>query len=111
MTMCTNKCRVLVILGCSLAGGCLASSLSKGQPATHGMVASVQPLATEAGVNVLKQGGNAVDAAVAVALTLGVVDSDNSGIGGGCFMLIRQANGTFVALDGRETAPAAATRD
>ena len=48
---------------------------------------------------------------MAVALTLGVVDGHNSGIGGGCFMLIRRANGEFVALDGRETAPAAATRD
>lgn len=77
----------------------------------HGMVASVHPLATQAGVNVLKSGGNAIDAAVAVALTLGVVDGHNSGIGGGCFMLIRRADGSFVAIDGREMAPAAATRD
>ncbi len=74
------------------------------------MVASVQPLATQAGLNVLRQGGNAVDAAVAVALTLGVVDTENSGLGGGCFMLIRRANGTtIVAIDGREVAPGAAT--
>lgn len=78
---------------------------------TRGMVASVHPLATEAGLNVLKSGGNAIDAAVAVGFTLGVVDSHNSGIGGGCFMLIRLANGKFVAIDGREMAPAAATRD
>jgi gamma-glutamyltranspeptidase/glutathione hydrolase len=76
----------------------------------RGMVASVHPLATEAGLNALKSGGNAIDAAVAVGLTLGVVDADNSGIGGGCFMLIRLANGKFVAIDGREMAPAAATR-
>ncbi len=75
------------------------------------MVASVHPVATDAGLRVLKQGGNAIDAAVAVALTLGVVDSDNSGIGGGCFMLIHRANGSLVAIDGRETAPAAATPD
>src|SRR4051812_37097370 len=83
-------------------------------PAAHGengIVASVNPKATEAGINVLKNGGNAIDAAVAVALTLGVVDGDNSGIGGGCFMLIRLANGKIVALDGREMAPAAARRD
>src|SRR5580704_16459861 len=78
---------------------------------THGMVASVNPLATEAGVKVLKAGGNAIDATVAVALTLGVVDGNNSGIGGGCFMLIRRADGKVVAIDGREMAPAAATRD
>jgi gamma-glutamyltranspeptidase / glutathione hydrolase len=79
--------------------------------AEHGMVASVHPLATAAGVNVLKSGGNAIDAAVAVGLTLGVVDTANSGIGGGCFMLIRLANGELVGIDGREMAPAAATRD
>ena len=60
------------------------------------------------GVDVLKRGGNAIDAAVAVALTLGVVDGHNSGIGGGCFMLIHRADGTLqVAIDGREMAPAA----
>ena len=79
--------------------------------ATHGMVASVHPVATDAGLSVLKQGGNAIDATVAVALTLGVVDSDNSGIGGGCFMLIHCADGSSAAIDGREMAPAAATAD
>lgn len=78
---------------------------------THGAVASVNPLATQAGLEVLKNGGNAIDAAIAVGVTLGVVDSHNSGLGGGCFMLIRRANGEFVAIDGREMAPAAATRD
>ena len=52
---------------------------------TRNMVATVSPLATEAGVNALRNGGNAIDAAVAAALTLGVVDGYNSGIGGGCF--------------------------
>jgi len=78
---------------------------------SHGVVAAGHPIATEAGVQVLKNGGNAVDATVAVALTLGVVDGHNSGIGGGCFMLIRCADGSFHAIDGREMAPAAATRD
>lgn len=76
-----------------------------------GAVASVHPLATRAGLQALEQGGNAIDAAVAVALTLGVVDSHNSGIGGGCFALVRLADGRILALDGREMAPAAATRD
>jgi gamma-glutamyltranspeptidase/glutathione hydrolase len=77
----------------------------------HGAVASVHPLATQAGLDVLKNGGNAIDAAVSVALTLGVVDAHDSGLGGGCFLLIRRANGEIVAIDGREKAPAAATHD
>ena len=79
--------------------------------ATEGFVTSAQPLATQAGLDALQAGGNAIDAAAAVALTLGVVDGHNSGIGGGCFFLARLADGTFIALDGRETAPAKATRD
>src|SRR5262245_63557310 len=78
---------------------------------TKGMVASVNPLATDAGLAALRRGGNAIDAAVAVGLTLGVVDAHNSGLGGGCFILIRRADGKFFAIDGRETAPAKATRD
>ena len=77
--------------------------------ARHGMVASVHPIATDAGVAILKSGGNAVDAAIATALTLGVVDGHNSGIGGGCFMLVRLADGRTFALDGREMAGAKAT--
>ncbi|HZN34025.1 MAG TPA: gamma-glutamyltransferase [Pirellulaceae bacterium] len=78
---------------------------------TKGMVASVHPLATDAGVAALRRGGNAIDAAIAAGLTLGVVDSHNSGLGGGCFILIRRADGKLFAIDGRETAPAKATRD
>ena len=90
---------------------CVSGGLIRAESFTNGMVSSAHPLATEAGLNVLKSGGNAIDAAVAVGFTLGVVDSHNSGIGGGCFMLIRLANGKFVAIDGREMAPSAATRD
>lgn len=75
------------------------------------MVATVHPLATQAGIDALAEGGNAVDAAVAAGLMLGVVDGYNSGIGGGCFILIRTGDGKFVAIDGREMAPAAANRD
>ncbi len=71
------------------------------------MIASVHPLATRAGLEAIKAGGNAVDAAVAVGLTLGVVDSHNSGIGGGCFLLLRLPDGKILAVDGRERAPAA----
>jgi len=71
----------------------------------------VDPIATDAAVAAMKQGGNAIDGAVAAGLTLGVVNGYNSGIGGGCFMVIRLANGKFVVIDGREMAPAAAKRD
>ncbi len=95
---------LIALLAISTAGAASAD-------ATHGMVASVHPTATEAGLRVLQQGGNAVDAAVAVALTLGVVDGENSGIGGGCFILIHRTDGSLVAIDGREMAPAGATPD
>ena len=77
----------------------------------NGAVATVHPLATDAAIAAIKQGGNAVDAAVAAGLTLGIVDGHNSGIGGGCFFLLRTSRGSIVAIDGRETAPGKATRD
>lgn len=73
--------------------------------------ATVQPLATEAAVNAIRHGGNAIDAAVAAGLTLGVVDGHNSGIGGGCFLVIRAADGAITCIDGREMAPSKASRD
>src|SRR3954471_706408 len=98
---------------CLLAAGlifCLLTSLFSAT-GDQGAVATVQPIATEAAIAAMKKGGNAIDGAVAAALTLGVVDGHNSGIGGGCFLLIRLADGTTVAIDGRETAPAAADRN
>ncbi len=77
----------------------------------HGAVATVDRIGSQAGIDAMKKGGNAVDAAIAAALTLGVVNSYNSGIGGGCFILIRSAKGELICIDGRETAPAAVTRD
>jgi len=74
-------------------------------------VATVHPIATQAGIEAYQRGGNAVDAALAAALMLGVVDGQNSGIGGGCLALIRTPKGQWVALDGRETAPMGATRE
>ncbi len=79
--------------------------------AESGMIATVHPLASGAGLAAFRKGGNAIDAAIAAALTLGVVDGHNSGLGGGCFVLIRLASGELVAIDGREMAPAAATRN
>ncbi|MBT4693769.1 MAG: gamma-glutamyltransferase [Planctomycetaceae bacterium] len=75
------------------------------------MVATVRPEATDAAVRVLQDGGNAVDAAITAAYTLAVVDGYNSGIGGGCFILIRTPDGRLFAIDGREAAPGAATPD
>lgn len=73
--------------------------------------ASVNPDATRIAMEVVERGGNAVDAAIAIAFALGVVDPQNSGIGGGCFVLVRLADGRILAIDGREMAPAAAQRD
>ncbi|MBT3596662.1 MAG: gamma-glutamyltransferase [Verrucomicrobia bacterium] len=89
----------------------LVSLPSNGFAGKRGAVAAGHELAAQAGINALDRGGNAVDAAVAIGLTLGVVDGFNSGIGGGCFMLIRTPRGELVALDGRETAPERAHRD
>jgi len=74
-------------------------------------IATVHPLATQAGQQAFERGGNAIDAAIAAGLTLGVVDGHNSGIGGGCFFVIHAADGTVTCIDGRETAPAKAHRD
>ncbi|MDE8558365.1 gamma-glutamyltransferase [Pantoea vagans] len=79
--------------------------------AQHGMVASVDALATQVGVEILCQGGNAVDAAVAVGFALAVTHPQAGNLGGGGFMLLRTASGRATAIDFREMAPGHASRD
>lgn len=79
-------------------------------PARGPFVAAANPLAVEAGLRVLRDGGSAVDAAVAVQAVLGLVEPQSSGLGGGSFMMVYDAaSGEVTSYDGRETAPAAAT--
>ena len=76
----------------------------------HAMVDAANPLAAEAGLNVLKAGGSAIDAAIAVQATLGLVEPQSSGLGGGAFITVYDARTrTVTAYDGREMAPAGAT--
>ncbi len=95
----------------AVAASILLGGVSSAELPHKGYAATVNPMATEAALTAMREGGNAVDGALAAAITLGVVDCHNSGIGGSLFLLIRKPDGDFSAIDGRELAPAAATRD
>ena len=103
----------LFLAGCSLLPRESAAPpppVAQGGPSV--MVATANPLATEAGLKVLRQGGSAIDAAVAVQAVLGLVEPQSSGLGGGSFMVYYDAASKSVtAYDGRETAPAGAAPD
>jgi gamma-glutamyltranspeptidase/glutathione hydrolase len=100
----------IVVLSLSLAGAslCFAAGMQP-ERAQHGMVSSVHELASQAGVDILKSGGNAIDAAVATGFALAVVHPAAGNIGGGGFMLVRMNNGDTHFVDFREKAPGKAT--
>ena len=98
---------VVLLVACNLK----KNGRSIGLITDSAMVVSAHPLASQVGVFILRQGGNAVDAAIATQLALAVVYPSAGNIGGGGFMILRKNDGTVDALDYREKAPAAATVD
>jgi gamma-glutamyltranspeptidase/glutathione hydrolase len=104
--------RLLILLSIvSVAAAPCALAATHPVHAQHAVVVSVQPMAADAGVEVVRAGGNAVDAAVATGFALAVVLPGAGNLGGGGFMLVRMADGKTHFLDYREKAPGAATRE
>ncbi|WP_414713691.1 gamma-glutamyltransferase family protein [Sphingomonas sp.] len=111
--------RIVLPLATLILGGCTTITAPPPAPAlaaaasplaSHAMIAAANPLAVDAGLDILRRGGSAVDAAVAVQAVLGLVEPQSSGVGGGAFLVHYDARTRRVtAYDGRETAPAAAT--
>jgi gamma-glutamyltranspeptidase/glutathione hydrolase len=110
MSLIRYKLRFVVAAVLFAASGAPLGAAPSGVTASHAMVATAQRLATAVGVDVLRKGGNAVDAAVAVGYALAVVDPCCGNLGGGGFMLVRFHDGRERFIDFRETAPRHATR-
>jgi gamma-glutamyltranspeptidase / glutathione hydrolase len=106
-------CRIFALRRWLLLAPVFCSALTAHDPvrARHAMVVTDEPVATDVGVAVLKNGGNAVDAAVAVGFALAVTHPFAGNLGGGGFMLVRLADGRSTFVDFRERAPAQASRD
>ena len=102
---------LLYVLSCQTPRTSTYVPSSRGPLGDSAMIASAHPLATGAGIEILRKGGNAFDAAIAVHFALQVVFPEAGNIGGGGFAVIREANGTLASLDFREKAPSAAHRD
>lgn len=100
---------LILVLACSISA--FAGDMVSPSHAPKAMVATVQPEASQVGVDILQKGGNAVDAAVAIGFALEVVYPEAGNIAGGGFMLFRRGNGEVHFLDYREKAPAKATAD
>ena len=100
-----------IALLCCFAASALAQQAIRPVQAKHGMVVSAHALASEAGVEIMKKGGNAIDAAIATGLALAVVQPGAGNIGGGGFMVVVMKDGRSFAFDFREKAPAAARKD
>src|SRR2546428_4498365 len=97
---------IMAPLTCSVAPTALAASREPVR-AKHGIVASTSEIASQVGVEILKHGGNAVDAAISVAFAEAVTHPSAGNIGGGGFMMIRLKDGKTTAIDYREMGPAA----
>jgi gamma-glutamyltranspeptidase/glutathione hydrolase len=101
---------LLLLVAVMASAGCSPARIEGERPPAGAMVAAADPLAVDAGLDMLRAGGSATDAAIAAVLVLGLVEPESSGVGGGGFLLhYRGRDGAMDAFDGREWAPAGAT--